>query len=460
MTTTIILSIIILVLVGTLIRLYGTQKSTNEELKNIIAENTAKSMMLTSYETQIAESSKVSDKLSALTQENATLKEQSRNLASQLDEARSTIQSLTPLNAENATLREQIRIINDEKTRLQQESESQFKLLANQIFDDKSKQFKELNENRLAEILSPLREQIFKFEKALHENATNDTKDREALREHIRMLMELNQTISRDAQELTQALKGNSKVQGDWGETILRTILENCGLQEGVEFTFQQTKDAHGNTLRDEDGRHLRPDAIVKFPGNKSIIIDSKVSLSNYIDFCSASTDEERSSHISKHIASIKKHINELKDSKYQKVIDNSADFIMMFIPNEGAYITAMQADNTLWKYAYDNHVVIISPTHLISVLKLIDQLWQHDKQTRNAMKIAEETGKLYDKFANFVKDMQDIDKSITASRNAYDNAFKKLTEGKGNILKKVKDIKALGINSSKILPIEPNDEE
>ena len=460
MTTTIILSIIIFVLVGMLIRLYGTQKSNNEELKNYIAENTAKSMMLTSLESQIEESNKISDRLSVLAQENATLKEHARNLASQLNEARNTIQALTPLNTENATLREQIRIINEEKVRLQQESEAQFKLLANKIFEDKSKQFKELNENRLSEILVPLREQISKFEKALHENTTNDIKDREALREHLRMLMDLNQTISKDAQELTQALKGNSKVQGDWGETILRTILENCGLQEGVEFTFQQTKDAQGNTLRDEDNRHIRPDAIVKFPGNKSIIIDSKVSLSNYVDFCSASTDEERKTHINKHIASIKKHINELKDSKYQKVIDNSADFIMMFIPNEGAYITAMQADNTLWKYAYDNHVVIISPTHLISVLKLIDQLWQHDKQTRNAMKIAEETGKLYDKFANFVRDMQDIDKSITASRKAYDSAFKKLTEGKGNILSRVTAIKSLGINSSKTLPIEPVDEE
>ena len=168
MTTTIILSIIIFVLVGMLIRLYGTQKSNNEELKNYIAENTAKSMMLTSLESQIEESNKISDRLSVLAQENATLKEHARNLASQLNEARNTIQALTPLNTENATLREQIRIINEEKVRLQQESEAQFKLLANKIFEDKSKQFKELNENRLSESLVPLREKISKFEKALH----------------------------------------------------------------------------------------------------------------------------------------------------------------------------------------------------------------------------------------------------------------------------------------------------
>lgn len=457
--TTIILSIIIVILIVATIWLYHSLQKNTSEAKQVLAENASTKAILDNTTSQLNEAKSNLEKLSPLVAENATLREQNRITSEQLDEARATIESLTPLNAENATLREQIRIINEEKTKLQQESEARFKLLANEIFDDKTKRFKELNENRLTEILNPLKEQILKFEGALQLNVKNDIKDREALREHLRMLMELNQTISKEAQELTQALKGNSKVQGDWGETILKTILESCGLQEGVAFTLQQTKDDKGNTLKDSEGRNVRPDAVVKFPGNKSIIIDSKVSLKNYVDFCSATNDVERKEHLKKHLSSIKDHIDALKGFKYQNVIENSADFIMMFVPNEGAYITAMQADNNLWKYAYDNHVVIISPTHLISVLKLVDQLWQHDKQTKNAVLIAEETGKLYDKFANFIKDMQDIDNSIKASRNAYDKAMNKLTTGTGNIVKRIQDIKALGAKTSKTLAIEAKEE-
>ncbi len=458
MTSTIILSIIVLILVAATFKLYNSLRSSNEEMKNIISENTTKEILLSNLQSQVKELAQVKSINSMLSQENATLKEQVRNAMTQINEARLTINHLTPLSAENATLREQIRIINEEKDRLQQESKNQFTLLANEIFDDKTKRFKELNETRLSEILNPLREQIHKFENALNDNTKNDIKDRESLREHIRTLMELNQSIGKEAKELTQALKGNSKVQGDWGETILRTILENCGLQEGIEFTMQQTKDEKGYTLKNEEGSTIRPDAVVNFPGNKSLIIDSKVSLTNYIDFCSATDEDERNIALQKHIVSVKNHIKELKDFKYQKAIKNSADFIMMFIPNEGAYITAMQADNTLWKYAYDNHVVIISPTHLISVLKLVDQLWQHDKQTKNALRIAEETGKLYNKFANFVDDLLLIDKALNSGRVAYDNAINKLRTGKGNILSRIENIKSMGITTSKSLPIESNE--
>ena len=460
MATTIILSCIIFILVVITIVLFSALRKNNEELKNTLADNTSKSIRLENTEAQLAQTRSALQELTPLSTENAAIKEQIRLANKQLDEARATISSLLPLSAENATLKEQVRNINEEKVRLQQEAESHFKVLANEIFDDKTKRFKELNENRLTEILTPLREQIHKFENALNDNVKNDIKDREALREHLRSLMELNQTIGKEAQELTQALKGNAKVQGDWGETILRTILENCGLQEGVEFTIQQTKDELGNTLKDDEGHIVRPDAVVKFPGNKSLIIDSKVSLSNYVDFCSATTEDERNTSLQKHLLSVKNHIKELKDSKYQKVIKNSADFIMMFIPNEAAYLTAMQADNTLWKYAYDNHVVIISPTHLISVLKLVDQLWQHDKQTKNAVKIAEETGKLYNKFANFLDDLMTVDKALTSSRTAYDNAMNKLKIGKGNILSRIENIKNMGINATKCLPIESKEEE
>lgn len=426
--TTIILSIIILVLIAIVIGMYRALHKSNEEKTIIMTENASKTAQI-------------------------------EGLNTRLSEVALSLEQLSPLSAENAKLKEQVRVITEEKARMQQEAESQFKLLANEIFDDKTKRFKELNESRLNEILVPLKEQITKFENALHDNAKNEIKERESLREHIRLLMELNQTIGKEAKDLTQALKGNSKTQGDWGEMILRDILENCGLQEGVHFTVQQTTDEQGNRLTSENGQSVRPDVVVKFPQDKAIIIDSKVSLSSYVDFCAEEDDSKRKHLLDKHIISVKKHIDELKDRKYQKAINNSADFIMMFIPNEGAYIAAMQHDNNIWKYAYDNHVVIISPTHLISVLKLVDQLWQHDKQTKNALKIAEETGKLYDKFVGFIDDMKAIDKSINSSRLAYDNAMKKLTTGTGNILKRVSDIKELGAKTSKTLSITPGDE-
>lgn len=426
--TTLTLTIIIALLLAAIYAMYRSMRKSENEKQSLLTDNATKNALLD-------------------------------NTSKQLTEAQGTIDRLSPLMAENARLKEQLRIISDEKEKIKQEAESHFKLLANEIFDDKTKRFKELNESRLNEILTPLKDQIAKFETAMHDNAKNETKDREALKEHIKLLMDLNQTIGKEAKDLTQALKGKSKVQGDWGEMILRDILENCGLQEGLHFTVQQTTDEQGNTLTNEAGKAIRPDVVVRFPQGKHIIIDSKVSLSSYVDYCAEESVDERKTLLSKHIASVKRHIDELKGQKYQKAIDNSADFIMMFIPNEGAYIAAMQGDNNLWKYAYDNHVVIVSPTHLVSVLKLVDQLWQHDKQTKNAIKIAEETGKLYDKFANFVDDMIAIDKSLNNSRNAYDNAMKKLTSGTGNILKRVSDIKALGAKASKSIALNSGDE-
>ena len=428
MTLSIILSIIIVTLLVAVVVLSKNLMRSNAENKAIVVENATKEAMLL-------------------------------NLKSQLGEAQKNLAQIAPLTAENARLKEKIRIESEEKARLQAETESRFKLLANEIFDDKTKRFKELNETRLSEILVPLKEQITKFEAALQDNTKNDIKDRETLRVHIENLMKLNESIGKEAKDLTSALKGNSKVQGDWGEMILRDILENCGLQNGVHFTVQQTTDELGNRLVGEEGKAVRPDVVVKFPDEKFLVIDSKVSLVNYVDYCSEEDEQKRKQYLAKHIASVKRHIDELKGQKYQKVVANSADFIMMFIPNEGAYMLAMQHDNSLWNYAYDNHVVIISPTHLISVLKLVDQLWQHDKQTKNALKIAEETGKLYDKFAGFVTDMEAIDRGLNNTRKSYDDAMRKLSSGTGNILKRVKDIKELGAKTSKTISLRSDDE-
>ncbi len=437
--TIIILAIIILVLIAMIIAQFKSSQSNIAIMHETKAENASNAALLQSTNQQMAESKEALEKSS---NENKLISEQ-----------------LKTVTAENARLNEKIQIITEEKVRLQQEAESQFKLLANEIFDDKTKKFKELNETRIGEILNPLKERINQFETTIRQNATSEAKDREALKEHIRTLMELNKNMSKDAKDLTQALKGNSKIQGDWGEMILKDILESCGLQEGVEFTVQQTRDNLGNIITGDNGRALRPDVIVKLPGEKEIIIDSKVSLTDYVEFANAEDDDLRKSYLSKHVASVKRHIDELKTKKYQNALANSADFVMMFIPNEGAYIAAMQSDQALWKYAYDNHVVLISPTHLISVLKLVEQLWRHDKQTKNAIKIAEESGKLYDKFVGFIEDMKSIDRTLANTRTAYDNAMNKLQVGRGNIIKRIEDIKDLGAKASKNMSISAGED-
>lgn len=439
MTTTLILAIILLVLIIGIIALFRSNQRITASMHEIQADNASKAAMLQSTSQQLAES-----------------KEVATNAA---NESRALTEQVKTISAENARLNEKIHLITEEKARLQQEAENRFKLLANEIFDDKTKKFKELNETRISEILTPLKERINQFETTIRQNATSEAKDREALKEHIRTLMELNKNMSKDAKDLTQALKGNSKIQGDWGEMILKDILESCGLQEGVEFTVQQTRDNLGNVLTGDNGRTLRPDVIVKLPGEKEIIIDSKVSLTDYVEYVNCEDDEARKSYLSKHVASVKRHIDELKTKKYQNAVANSADFVMMFVPNEGAYITAMQADQSLWKYAYDNHVVLLCPTHLISVLKLVEQLWRHDKQTKNAIKIAEESGKLYDKFVGFVDDMKAIDRTLTSTRAAYDSAMNKLQTGRGNLIKRIEDIKDLGAKASKNMAISSGEE-
>lgn len=360
---------------------------------------------------------------------------------------------------ENGKLVERIRITDEEKSKLQQESQSQFKLLANEIFEDKTRKFKETSEARLAEILNPLKENIETFKKTITDSYTVEAKERFSLQERIKELIDLNHTIGKEAKDLTLALRGNNKMQGDWGEMILENILEKSGLTRNQEFFVQATTDDNGNVFRNEAGATLRPDVIVKFPDNKSLVIDSKVSLTAYVNFVNAETTELQNSYIKQHIASMRSHIAELKNKKYQDYVDGNTDFVMMFIPNEAAYIAAMQNDPNLWQDAYDSRVVIISPTHLISVLKLVNQLWSHDKQTKNAINIANESGKLYDKFVGFINDMNKIEKSLNQTQLAYSDAMNKLSNGTGNLITRVERLKDLGAKATKSLA-KANDEK
>ena len=360
----------------------------------------------------------------------------------------------TSLRADNARVEEQLRQQAEERKNLRLESERAFREIATSIFDEKSKVMRENNRTQLGEILTPFKSDLENLKKTIHDCYTGEVSEVKSLRDTIKDLQDLNNTIGREAKELTLALKGNSKVQGDWGEMLLKQLLEKSGLEEGVNYVLQATENEDGSKIKGEEGGQLRPDAIFHLPEGKSLIIDSKVSLTAYTDYVNASV-EDQPAMLALHLRSIKNHVDELARKEYPKYVKNSADFVMMFVPNEGAYLAALNADKDLWANAYDRHVVIISPTHLISVLKLMYQLWMRDKQTKNALKIADETGKLYDKFVGFVDDLEEVGKHLDKASAVYGEAHKKLSSGKGNILSRVESIKELGIKANKRLKIE-----
>ena len=380
-------------------------------------------------------------------------------LAASRSESVSLREENTSLRTENARLDEQLRQQAEERKNLRAESERAFREIATTIFDEKSKAMNENNRTQLGDILTPFKSDLDNLKKTINDCYIGEMSEVKSLKEQVKDLRDLNDTIGREAKELTLALKGNSKVQGDWGEMLLKQLLEKSGLEEGVNYVLQATENEDGTKIKSEEGGQLRPDAIFYLPEGKSLIIDSKVSLTAYTDYINASV-EEQPAMLAAHVRSLKSHIDELARKEYPKYVKNSADFVMMFVPNEGAYLAVLNADKDLWESAYNRHIVIISPTHLISVLKLMYQLWMRDKQTKNALKIADETGKLYDKFVNFVGDLEDIGKHLDKATAVYDEAFKKFSTGRGNILSRVENIRELGVTTAKKLKIEAEKDE
>ena len=368
-------------------------------------------------------------------------------------ELQQRLESLTALREENARLATSLAHFEEERENREQQMTAQFKNLANDILRQNSADFKAQNEQRLEELLSPLRTNLDEFRKTVTETYSSEARERFSLTERIRELVELNNTISREARELTLALRGNNQVQGDWGEMVLETILEKSGLQEGEEYFMQVTNDQCGSALRNEAGRKLRPDVVVKYPDGRCVIIDSKVSLTAFIEYANAENEKTKDEASARHLKSMRAHIDELARKNYQDYIGEAKlDFVMMFIPNEPAYIAAMRLDPSLWQEAYDRKVLIVSPTHLVSGLRLIEQLWSRDKVTKNAIKIAEDAGKMYDKFADFTKDMDRISSAIANASKAHADAMTKLSTGTGNLVKRAQDLKALGIKAAKQL--------
>ncbi|MCX6306528.1 MAG: DNA recombination protein RmuC [Bacteroidetes bacterium] len=331
--------------------------------------------------------------------------------------------------------------------KLQDKFRLEFKNLANEILEEKTLKFTEQNTIKLDEILKPLGERIREFEKKVEETYDKESKQRFSLEREIKNLTDLNQQISKEANNLTNALKGQSKTRGNWGEIILESILEKSGLTPDREFFIQQS---HTN----EHGKRLQPDVIVEYPGDRHVVIDAKVSLLAYERYASAETKEEQELAARDHLLSVKNHIAELSSKNYQDIYSlKSLDFVMLFMPIEPAYMLAMQYDPNLWNWAYDRRILLISPTNLIAALRMISNLWRVEYQNKNAMEIARQSGELYDKFTGFLDDLQEVGTRIEATRRAYDASMNKLSTGKGNLIRRIEHIKTLGAKAGKDIP-------
>lgn len=326
-------------------------------------------------------------------------------------------------------------------------SGERFKAIAADILQANSRQLDERSRLSIEAVLAPIRSSIDTFTKDFKDCYATEHTDRLSLREGIGSLMRLNLRVSDEARNLTQALKGNNQWQGRWGEMVLKNILEHSGLETGRWLVMQES-------TTDDDGDRIRPDAIINCPQDRRIIIDSKASLTSYLQLPSAADETERTALVKAHARSMANHVKQLRDKAYQDRIGlRKADFMFMFVPHEGAYIAAMNADPDLWQRAYDSRVIIVSPTHLVTVIKLVEQMWQTDDQNVNARRIADEAGKLVDKLAGFLADLAKIDDSISKARDACDAAFGKLSTGRGNILSRADHLRSLGARATKPVP-------
>jgi len=352
------------------------------------------------------------------------------------------------LDAERKSLAEKMALLESAKQVLA----DQFAALAGDILEKKSKSFSEGSQKELGTLLTPLREQIKEFRDKVEQAQTDSTKGVTKLETLIGTLGGLNQQLSEEARNLTTALRGSSKAQGDWGELIVRNLLEKAGLREGEQFRVQETFDAAGDL--DDRQRKSRPDVIVNLPGGRHLVIDSKVSMNAYTDSANAATEEERKAAVKRHLASTRSHVDELAAKRYHKLgALETPDFVVMFVPIEPAFLVALHEDEGLWRYAYEKEVLLVGPTTLLFVIRIVDNLWQQELQARSVQDVMNRGAELYDKFVNFVSDLEAVGKSLRGADQSYSSAMKKLSEGRGNLIRQVELLKQLGIRTSKQMP-------
>ncbi|MES2851941.1 MAG: DNA recombination protein RmuC [Bacteroidota bacterium] len=365
-------------------------------------------------------------------------------------------QQLATSKASNIALNHNLETQKKEIEELGKKFNLEFENIANKILETKSEKFTELNKNNLKTLLEPLGQNIDEFKKQVNEVYKTESNERFSLGERVKELAILNQVISEEAKNLTKALKGEAKTQGNWGEMILESILERSGLRKNEQYFMEhELKDENGNAiLSDSEGKKMRPDAVIKYPDNRNVILDSKVSLNAFTRLIASVDVLEQKKELDSHIAAVKMHIVALSTKGYDDY-DKALDFVMMFIPSEPAYIAALQGDPDLWNFAYDKRILLISPTNLITSLKLIVDLWKREYQNQNAIEIAERGAKLYDKFVGFVTNLDAVGKSIDRAQSSYKDAFKQLSTGNDNLVDQATKMKKLGLKPKKELPPE-----
>lgn len=360
------------------------------------------------------------EKLIRLSSEKATLEANFRNLQERLNEQKKEV----------ANLQEQFSV--------------QFKNLANEIFEEKSKKFTDQNKTNLFDLLNPLKEKIEKFEEKVEKSSRESLQWNTMLKSQLDHLKELNHQITKEAESLTKALKGDTKVQGNWGELILERILEQSGLEKDREYFTQES-------INTEEGRRLRPDVIIRLPENKNLVIDSKVSLVAYEKFANAENEEERERYLKEHFISLRAHIKGLSEKNYQSLFEGeSLDYVLMFVPIESAFGLLVNRGGNLYNEAHEKNIIVVSPTTLIATLRTVANIWKHEYQNRNALEIARQGGALYDKFKAFVDDLIKVGQSIKSTQSTYEEAMKKLYSGKDNLIRKTERLRELGAKASK----------
>ena len=342
----------------------------------------------------------------------------------------------------------------------QQNSESlsaqlklEFTEIAHKVMQSNTEQLRAKSEEKIGELLKPLKTELGEFKKKVDDVYVAEAKDRHVLKAEIDRLITMSQQVSQEANNLTTALKGNNKTQGNWGEMLLESILENSGLVKGSQFFTQEfIRDAGGNVIKDEEGRGLQPDVIVKYPDQRTIIIDSKVSLIHWEQYVNGEDETERNRALSLHLSSLKSHIDGLSKKNYPKYA-KALDYVLLFVPIEPAFLEAVKKDTNLWKYAYDKNIMLVSPTNLLAVLKIIADLWKVEQQNQNAIEIAMKAGGMYDKFVLFLESMESVGNNIKNAQAAYDKALGQLSTGRGNVMKQMEELKKMGADAQKQIP-------
>lgn len=419
--------------------LNGTHNHATNQLEKLAQDYTQLQVINGKSSTELQQAKEELISLRRVNEESAVKYEA---MTGKLAEAGETIAQLrAQLDSKEQLLAEQKKNLEEVGVKLKNE----FKVIAGDILNNSSKQLSEQQETNLRNILTPFKENISKFQQEIASRYNDENKERATLKAEIKHMMELNNQLSKDADNLAKAFKNNTKHQGDWGEMILERILDYVGLKKDIHYSVQVSG-------KNDEGTRIRPDVLVKYPDNKILVIDSKVSLVHYERFCNAQDEAEQQIHVNMLVSSVKAHIDGLKGKHYDN-LPGALDSVMMFVPVEAAFITAQNAEPTLWQYAYDRGIILLSPTILLGAMKLVYDYWKRDEATRNAQEIAEKAGGMYNKLVDFVADMDSIGSYLHKAKTSWEKGYNKLTDGKGNLISRATQMKKLGIKAKKKLP-------